>query len=353
MVVEASGDEDERNAMNSYPGVRVSTAIAAVILLFGIAIGGGCTSETTITGPDEEDQQQDEYDTGGEDTGGVTDADMDAGDGEPDAPDTGEDATDENGDADEGELEPPEGMVLVERGRYKRGCHAEIDDQCSDPDRQAHRHENPAHEVTVSAFFIDRHEVTEKEHQECVADGACNMPVFNAYYDGNGPDYPVVNVTAGDAMDYCEWAGKRLPTEAEWEKAARGTDRRIYPWGNEEPDCSLANYDDCGREITPVGQHPDGASPYGVEDMAGNVRNWTADWFDPDYYDDSPQEDPQGPDVDDPDDHTRAVRGGSFHWGASFLRTSARYSMDEVGGPDPTIDPYGPDTGFRCALSVE
>ncbi len=324
-------------------------AVGSVGLLCCLLVACSADDEVGANGENDVNQQQNQ------DDGDVVD---DADDGEDVGEDAGEDA---GGDADVGEpdadagnddeYEPPEGMVFIEEGTFTRGCNVELDDECNEDDPDSiigysipYKHENPPHEVTLSAYAIDIHEVTEQQYQECVDDGVCDEPFYDDMYDGHGPDYPVVNVTAGDAMDYCEWADKRLPTEAEWEKAARGDDQRIYPWGNEEPDCDRANYDDCGGEMTPVGEHPAGASPFGVEDMAGNVRNWTADWFDAEAYDEDPVTDPEGPDSG----NTRTVRGGSFAQGASSLRTSARYSME---GDSP--ESFGFDTGFRCAKGVE
>ena len=136
--------------------------------------------------------------------------------------------------------------------------------------------------------------VTQAEYNECVSSGKCSA---NQKYDGfTGDRQPVVGVNWNDARTYCEWAGKRLPTEAEWEKAARGTDGRIYPWGN-TIDPTRANYADSGiGKTSKVGSYPSGASPYGALDMAGNAWEWVADWHDKNYYRNSPSKNPQGPD---------------------------------------------------------
>ncbi len=174
---------------------------------------------------------------------------------------------------------PPEGMIEVPGGTFSMG----LDDR-GIPDEQ------PAHDVTVATFFLDRTEVTNEAYNRCVEAGACPRP---AYLDTaksgfpklevfRRPRHPVSGVSHEAATAYCAWAGKRLPTEAEWERAARGSDGRLYPWGNESPSPDRAVY---RTKVTkPVGSLPDGAGPYGHLDLAGNVWEWVADRYDPYAY---------------------------------------------------------------------
>ena len=164
--------------------------------------------------------------------------------------------------------------------------------------------ETPQHNIYLDAFNIDKTEVTNAMYEQCVQAGTCNPPqqiysynISDYYNNPQYADYPVVYVNWNQASAYCQWAGKRLPTEAEWEKAARGTDGRIYPWGDNQITEKLLNaadinafiffawanpnIDDGYQETSPTGHYPDGASPYGALDMAGNVSEWVADWHDP------------------------------------------------------------------------
>jgi formylglycine-generating enzyme required for sulfatase activity len=221
----------------------------------------------------------------------------------------------------------PGGMVSVPAGDFEMGC--------SVPDTQCRDDEKPLHQVTLGAFDIDRTEVTQDPYAACVEAKACGAPSCD--WDCSKTNYPAGCVTWAQAKAYCAWAGKRLPTEAEWEKAARGTDGRLYPWGNDIPDCAHANMASCGARAEPVGNHPAGASPYGALDMAGNVVEMVADWYDAGFYKTSPKDSPSGP-----ASGTRYIgRGGGYKSDPVWLRASARDWYD--------LWDASPSLGFRCA----
>jgi formylglycine-generating enzyme required for sulfatase activity len=207
--------------------------------------------------------------------------------------------------------------------------------------------EQPVHTVTLDAFWIDKTEVSIVMYRQCVLAGACLKPYnqsnthFNYYPDPTYANYPVIFLLWSSAEKYCAWAGRRLPTEAEWEKAARGTDGRTYPWGNVLPNNDLLNFNNPTGDTTRVGSYLHGASPYGVLDMAGNVREWLADWYDAGYYGVSPESNPTGPATG----QYKVLRGGSWHSDLYSIRSSDR----QYGAPntrDVTV-------GFRCALTSQ
>jgi serine/threonine-protein kinase len=243
-------------------------------------------------------------------------------------------------------------MVLVPAGAFLMGT----DD--GDPD------EGPEHEVSVSAYYIDVYPVTNaryaqflnevKTHQDdsghlylAIGEETPIRMVGGHYVIQDGlEDHPASHVSWYGAEAYCLWSGKRLPTEAEWEKAARGTDRRAYPWGGEVPERSAqpggprCNLHGVARATTPVDRFADSASPYGCFDMAGNVLEWCADWFQAGYYALAPRQDPTGP-ISGSD---RVCRGGCYHFDAWSVRATYRVNMD----PSHLIQP----TGFRCVMSA-
>jgi formylglycine-generating enzyme required for sulfatase activity len=248
--------------------------------------------------------------------------------------------------------ECPSRMVRVPAGPVVLG---------SDPG-EGDSDEEPEHVVTLSEFCIDTFEVTNRDYFQCVAGGECTLPYSgssrtraayfgNTTYDG----FPVINVDWAQAASYCAWVGKRLPTEAEWEKAARGgcevaapescgaEDERTYPWGDVAPDCTFANFVACVGDTIAVDDPPAGASPYGIMNMAGNISEWVADWYAGTYYDvcaDGTCLDPQGP----PTGSERVFRGGAWDSAAPYLRNANRFRQ---------VDGYSNDNlGFRCAASL-
>ena len=229
-------------------------------------------------------------------------------------------------------IKAPKGMVAVPRGKFFMGCNEKVDKECDDD-------EKPGKTVSVKAFFIDRTEVTVEAYAECVKAGECSKPDTGTWCNWGKrgrKKHPINCVNWNQASKFCAWKGKRLPTEAEWEKAARGTDGRKYPWGNQRASCRYAVFDDertkdtagdetdgCGRDSTwPVGSKPAGKSPYGALDMVGNVYEWTDSWW------------------DESERKYRVIRGGSWYDRPAYARASNR------GGFPP--DYRSNDGGFRC-----
>jgi formylglycine-generating enzyme required for sulfatase activity len=221
--------------------------------------------------------------------------------------------------------------------------------------------QKPVHQVYLDDFYIYQTEVTNGMYARCVTQGGCKEPTYStdsptrsSYYGNAKYDYyPMLVVTWDNANAYCSWAGNRLPSEAEWEKAARGTDGRTYPWGNEEPNDKLLNYRNENGLInwlyyksdsTEVGIYPDGASPYGVLDMAGNAAEWVNDWYSETYYQNSPSSNPQGPDSGE----YKVERGGSFN--DYWQLQSATRSKDLVE-KSRAIFYLSNHVGFRCVFS--
>jgi len=217
-------------------------------------------------------------------------------------------------------------MVYVPDGPFIMGSENEDD-------------EKPIHTVTLDAFWIDRTEVTNEMYALCVQSGLCQPPdskststVESYYGNSDYTDYPVIQVSWNDAVGYCEWAGGHLPSEAEWEKAARGTNGRTYPWG-EGLDKRYANY--AGKDTTRVGSYESGKSPYGAYDLAGNVWEWVDDWYA--AY--------PGSTVSDSNykEKSKVLRGGSWDYVYSDVRSAFRSRLY------PTVS--NRDVGFRCSRS--
>jgi formylglycine-generating enzyme required for sulfatase activity len=205
--------------------------------------------------------------------------------------------------------------------------------------------EYPEHPVHLKAFWMDKFEVSNAMYETCVRSGECFEPVprLNPYY-GKWVyrNQPVVYVNWYAAEMYCKWTGRRLPTEAEWEKSARGTDARYFTWGNSRANPRLANFSETLiLEPLPVSRYPLGASPYGVLNMAGNVREWVADWFDNKYYLSSPYENPTGPETGT----ERSLRGGAYDANLDDITTFRRFKHEP--------DSAGLSRGFRCAENAD
>jgi len=249
-----------------------------------------------------------------------------------------------------------ETMVSVPAGEFIMGCNSEVDKRCYD-------NEHPVHTVKLSEYKIDKYEVTAGEYKKCIDAGNCNNknadePHYEAsvndecnIYAADKGNHPMNCVSWFGAKAYCEWVGKKLPTEAQWEKAARGTQGLKYPWGNEpEANCEYAvisvynsetdDYDNgCGKDGTwIVGSKEKGKSPYGVYDMIGNVEEWVDDYYAENYYENSPLENPAGPDSGE----HHSIRSGSFSDNTDTwsIRASARN--------DDTPESDRPSLGFRC-----
>lgn len=223
-------------------------------------------------------------------------------------------------------------MVLIPTGEFWMGCNEEMDQECDDD-------EKPGRKVYLDAFYIDKYEVTVAQYRQCVQAGGCSIDDFSEYCNwgkGERENHPVNCVDWNQAKTYCEWAGKRLPTEAEWEKAARGTDGRKYPWGNRW-DSSKTNAENRVSKTSSVGSFPAGVSLDGVHDMAGNVEEWVQDWYDRDYDKRSVSQNPQGPDSGS----VKVLRGGSWGVDPGLARVSVRR---RVG---PRLRHLG--LGVRCA----
>ena len=249
-------------------------------------------------------------------------------------------------------------MLLVPEGEFIMGstrsqveaavdlCRGNLDNDPCNFDEFSN--EMPQHTVFLTDFYMDITEITNEQYEACVNSGACDPPEAGTgrysrqeyYEDLRFAKYPVVWVSWFDAQDYCTWAGERLPTEAEWEKAARGEDGLIFPWGDTF-DGNKANTQELGgNQLRPVGSYSDGASTYGILDQAGSVWEWVSDWYDAGYFDESPDFNPQGPSSG----RNRILRGGSYGNFQYYARATNRGAR----APDSSTE----FRGFRCVIDA-
>ena len=226
-------------------------------------------------------------------------------------------------------------MTLVPCGEFDMGS----------PEQGGDEDERPQHRVHVDAFYVDLYQITNGRYAAFLKNTRRAEP--RGWKNVTLPadsDLPVVGVTWQDAAAFCRWAGNRLLTEAEWEKAARGTDGRKYPWGDDEPSPRHANYgkseDDPEAHLLAVGSLEAGKSPYGVYDMAGNVWEWVADWYGETYYRQSPDRNPKGP----PKGTSKVARGGAWDRHVFNVRSANRSAFN----PSNRFK----DVGFRCARNA-
>ena len=224
-------------------------------------------------------------------------------------------------------------MTLIPAGAFVMGGR----------DEESPPMERPAHTVNLAGYYINPFPVTNQDYHEFVHVTGYKTPIHwqrGPFPTGTGR-HPVTNVTWQDARAYAEWAGVRLPTEAEWEKAARGTDERPYPWGDRFVDGERCNSNNMIGTTTQVDEFADGKSSYGVWDMAGNAYEWCADYYDEEYYRHSPQTNPRGPEGG----QERVIRGGSFQETRAGGRCTHRIGAAETHGRD--------NIGFRVAMTAE
>ncbi len=218
-------------------------------------------------------------------------------------------------------------LVFVPKGEFTMGGSGE---------------DNPEHKINLSDLWIYRNKVTNSMYALCVASGACTPPASDPtlpdYTNPDLKDRPIVGVTWEQAENYCKGMGGRLPTEAEWEKTARGPDANLYPWGSGEPTCDLLNFKNCVGGTSNVLSYPGGMSFYKAADMEGNTFEWVADWYDPTYYTASPADDPLGPEVG----QVRSVRSSGYAAPADDAVASKRFNLNP--------QKYKPDLGFRCVV---
>ena len=218
------------------------------------------------------------------------------------------------------------------------------------PIGQGKKNEHPQHKVYLNAFYLDKYEVTFFDFESYLASNLKKYPTITGWVDRKArPDMlnkPIFGLQWKRCRNYCSWKGKRMPTEAEWERAAKGKESRIYPWGNKEPNKTLANYGNCcfikkGKILNKIGFFINGNTPEGIADLGGNVAEWVSDWYDKNYYEQSPYKNPKGPKKG----KYHVIRGGAWNSLPVYLRSSSRY------GDSDSKDYYG--IGCRCAKDAD
>ena len=271
-----------------------------------------------------DDTGSDSGDVGSSTSGTGADASSDGS-----ASDTSDTTGSETGDTTGGP-NPPEGMVLVPAGEFTMGCDFP-GDLCTQED------ESPAHLVRLDAFFMDVYEVTVGDYTACVDAGECIRLAEDIMM--RNPSFSITNIGADQALAYCTWVGKRLPTEAEWEMAARGPESQTYPWGNDYGDIACTGILSCIGEVGDPRTSLGDVSPFGVIGMGGNVNEWVSDFYSDTYYSISPTENPQGP----LSGERRVSRGGFFAAMPLQTRAVERWEQGPLGSQF---------VGFRCAQTL-
>ena len=232
-------------------------------------------------------------------------------------------------------------MVLIPGGIYEMGDRKSAGElnilDVMNPDRHALGPEDPAHKVNLDPFFVDLYEVTNEDYKKYFDAEKIRKPAFWKNKDFNGPKQPVVGISWEEANKYCKWRNKRLPTEAEWEKASRGKRQIIFPWGNNEPDDTRLNFNNHLGKTAPVGSYRLGKSDFGVYDLSGNVSEWVFDWHDAEYYLFAPEKNPTGPEKG----KYKVIRGGNWRNNRDDVRLTYR------GATVPKLRVKS--IGFRCA----
>lgn len=231
-------------------------------------------------------------------------------------------------------------MVYFPEGEFEMGS----------PEGDGKKNERPKHKVYLKDFYLDKYEVTFSDFETYLAANLKKYPTITGWVGRKARadmvNKPVFGLQWKRCRNYCGWREKRMPTEAEWERAAKGLENRIYPWGNEAPDPTRANFGNCcfikkGAALTEVGYYKKGVTPEGIYDLGGNVAEWVSDWYDKKYYQKTPYKNPEGPEKG----KYHVIRGGAWNSLPMYLRSSSRY------GDSDAKDYYG--IGCRCAKDAD